>query len=209
MIKIQGKYLPKVAAAYNLTTGQTIFPRNIKREINYCRNNPNIRFIFFSFINIIQGQDLSHENMIVIDLVNKTIERFEPYGQTFFFANKKKSEKAAKEINNFFNYTAKDILGLNDFKYIPPAQISPKVGIQSLGDSYCGMCVTIGMMYLQMRLMNPDKNPRSIVNYFVKMPREKLRTTILQYAKYVEKTLKRDPYFVKQEKMRGRINFFY
>ena len=84
------------------------------------------------------------------------------------------------------------ILGLNDYRYISPKAISNKIGLQHLGDSYNGMCVTISMMYLHMRLLNLDKKPKYIIDHFIKKPKKELKTIILKYAKYIEKTLKKN-----------------
>lgn len=40
------------------------------------------------------------------------------------------------------------------------------------------MCITISMMYLHMRILNPD------------LSQNKLKVMILKYARYVEETLK-------------------
>ena len=87
-------------------------------------------------------------------------------------------------------------LGLNDFKYLSPQKLSPFIGVQSKADAYCGMCVTISMMYLHMRILNPNIEQTKLVKFMMKRTREKLKTMILKYAKHVENTLKNNENYV-------------
>ena len=54
------------------------------------------------------------------------------------------------------------------------------------------MCVTITMMYLHMRILNPDIKQKKIINYFLEKDKKELKTIILKYARFVELTLKRN-----------------
>ena len=143
------------------------------------------RFIFFIFATIQTGSSsFTHANIIVIDLIKKTYERFEPYGFDRPQFENKIDKKFKNEIRN--------ITGLYNFKYISPTDISPKLGVQSKADAYCGMCVTISMMYLQLRILNPNLSQKKVVEYLLKKDRKELKSTILKYARHVEKTLKKN-----------------
>ena len=76
--------------------------------------------------------------------------------------------------------------------------LSPKVGIQINSDSYCGMCVTISMMYLHMRILNPDIEPKKIVQHFLKQSSNEVKKIILKYAKHIQKTLIKNKLKVKK-----------
>ena len=157
----------------------------IKKSIVDCKNDKKVRFIFFIFATIQTGSSsFTHANIIVIDLVKKTYERFEPYG----FDRPQFENKIDKKFKNEIRY----ITGLHDFKYISPTDISPKLGIQSKADAYCGMCVTISMMYLQLRILNPNLSQKKVVDYLLKKDKKELKRTILKYARHVEKTLKKN-----------------
>ena len=92
---------------------------------------------------------LEYANIVLIDLKNKTFGRFEPQGSSSdrIADNKLINQK----INSKFQNKVMKDLGLKKYSYISPNKISPELGIQAVGDSFCGMCVTISMMYLQMR----------------------------------------------------------
>ena len=172
----------RVAVVYYKKEKKLIMGSNIKKAICYCNNKKDIRFIFFSFILIdSKKDDFSHANIIVIDLFKKTIERFEPHGYyNSITMNKIIKNKLLKKI------------GISDYKYLEPKKLSPKRGIQqSSTDSFCGMCVTITMMYLHMRILNPDIKQSKIVKFFMDQKKRDIKITILRYARYVEVTLKK------------------
>lgn len=157
----------------------------IKKSIVNCKKDKKVRFIFFIFATIQTGSSsFTHANIIVIDLIKKTYERFEPYGFDRPQFENKIDKKFKNEIRN--------ITGLHNFKYISPTDISPKLGIQSKADAYCGMCVTISMMYLQLRILNPNLSQKKVVDYLLKKDKKELKRTILKYARHVEKTLKKN-----------------
>ena len=87
-------------------------------------------------------------------------------------------------------------LELEDFKYLSPKDLSPYMGVQSHADAYCGMCVTISMMYLHLRILNPDISQKKLVKFLIKRDKKKLRSMILKYAKHVENTLKYNEEYV-------------
>ena len=141
----------------------------------------DVRFLFFSFILIDNKEEsFSHANIIVIDLFKKTLERFEPHG----YYN-------TVTMNNIIKNKLIKKIGLNDFEYLEPQKLSPYQGIQRKADAFCGMCVTITMMYLHMRILNPDIKQTKIVSYFLDQSKNELKTTILRYARFVELKLKR------------------
>ena len=168
---------------YSIDNDFFYYNNYIKKSIIDCEENKKVRFIIILFATIQRGTtSFTHANIIIIDLVKKTFERFEPYGQlNIHFENK---------IDKKFNKEIKYITGLNNFKYISPTNISPKLGIQSRVDAYCGMCVTISMMYLQLRVLNPDLSQKKIVKFLLNKDKKELKTMILKYARHVERTLK-------------------
>jgi hypothetical protein len=137
-------------------------------------------------IDKLSNKGINHANVIFIYLFKKTLERFEPYGVLFMTSEKK--------INNAIKTRLLSILELEDFKYLSPLDISPKFGLQSKADAYGGMCVTFSMLYLQLRLMNPDVIQKELVNYLLNKERKDLINIILRYAKFIEITLKKYDY---------------
>ena len=55
-----------------------------------------------------------------------------------------------------------------DFKYIPPSEYEPKDGLQARLDAFSGLCVTWGILYLHYRVLNPDIQPKRLIDYLDK-----------------------------------------
>lgn len=181
----------RAAIVYNIDKDEFYYNDMIKKSINECEKKKTIRFIFLIFATLENRfKNFTHANIVIIDLFKKTYERFEPYGyENLTFENK---------IDRRFVNEIKEITGLEKYKYISPVNISPKLGIQKVADSYCGMCITISMMYLQLRILNPDIPPKTIVKSLLKKDKMELKRIILKYAYHVEKTLKKNKKLVKE-----------
>lgn len=180
-----GEFETKAALAYNMETDVLYhaYEDRSKNEIIRCSNKLDTRFIYFTFIVISSEREkITHANIVIIDLVKKTYERFEPRGR--------ETNEEETKLNKLFKSRVKKVLGLDDFKYISPTNISPMIGIQSIADSYCGMCITISMMYLHMRILNPDIPQRKLVKFIINRNKNDLKKMILKYARHVEETLK-------------------
>ena len=187
-------YVSRTAIGFNYQNNKIYLPKNVKVSIRKCQKKAKTRFIFFTFMVIPDDRStLTHANMLIIDLKQKTVERFEPYGSTIGGPDGKKiGYKIDRRMPNVIN----DLLGLKKFKYIPPNKLSPKLGVQSKADAHNGMCITISMMYLHLRILNPDIKSNKLVKYLLKMSKSKLKKMILQYAKKVETVLKKHSDFV-------------
>ena len=170
---------------YNVTRNEMIIPFDLITEIKKCKKN--IRFIYINLMIFWQQRDMTHVNMIIIDVVNHTIERYEPHGKTMGFD---KNKKLAKNIDNKFDKKILSYLGLGKYKYISPIEISPDIGVQRKADAYYGMCLTYSLMYLQLRIMNPDINQKIIIKYMLSKSKKEIYDMVLQYAKYIEDKLK-------------------
>jgi len=182
-------YETRTAMAYNLETKELIYSPRMNRAVEKCFNRKRARFIYFTFVVIFSNKtELTHANIVIIDMDKMTIERFEPYGHGH--------RGYMKEIDNVFVKKVLPKMGLQNFKYIPPASISPALGIQAKADSYGGMCVTITMLYLHLRIMNPDISRKLVIKYLLDMNKKELKKVILKYARHVEKTLKKNKNFI-------------
>jgi hypothetical protein len=160
-----------------------IFPERLKYFVSQCKKK-SIRFIGITLI-IYKSKEAksSHVNVIIIDTKKHTMERFEPFGSKTFT----KTENTT--INNMLSDLIKYQVG-DEYTYVPPSKISPFKGVQSKADAFCGMCVTWALMYLHLRLLNPDTNPKQIVKNMKKGKPEQLRNKIKKYARYIERVLK-------------------
>lgn len=189
-----GDYVDKTAMIINVIDNTIIYGTKMKESIDKCRLKNTARFIFFTLVLKFKTKQLTHANMAVIDLKKETLERFEPHGTTFYF--NKDSIKQNDLVNKIMLKQVLPDLGLNNFTYIPPQKISPFIGVQAKADSYCGMCVTISMMYLHLRILNPDIEQPKLVKFMLNRSKDKLKSMILKYAKHVEEILKENENYV-------------
>ena len=174
-------------------------PKDFLTSIKICKFNKR-RLLYIplviALVNRNNTKQNSHFNVIIFDFKMKTVERFEPYGRYL-----KNSKKIDDDTNNILINIIKNKLKLNDFTYIPPSKISTKIeGIQSIADSFCGMCLTISMLYLHMRILNLNVKQHKIVDYFLELDKLELKNMILKYAKYIEKTLKNNSILINKYK---------
>lgn len=178
-----GDYVTRTAVAYNIETNELLYSPLMNNAIYKCYKKKKTRFIYFTFIIIpTKKAQLTHANIVIIDLDRETVERFEPYGHGWH----------TSVIDSVFTDKIMKRIGFEKFKYISPKKLSPLLGIQSKADAYNGMCVTITMLYLHLRILHPDKTPQSIIKTLLKKSKDELTNIILRYAKHVEKTLKRN-----------------
>jgi len=185
-LKYSLNYIIENSIQYNATRDELLIPNELIKDLQKCKK----RFIYI-FFSIVWEQRLSgHANMLIIDNENKTIERFEPHGHNLSFDRKK---QILRGIDSKFDNKLLSYLKLNKYKYISPIDISPKIGVQLKADAYYGMCVTYSLMYLQLRIMNPDVDQKEIVKYLLKKTKAELYDIVLRYSKYIEEKLKEYP----------------
>jgi len=186
------KYINRNMIVYNTTFDYLIINEDMSNKINICKSK---RFIYILLGIENDYSESGHSNIIIIDNFKKTIERFEPYGHGYITKN---SSKIIENIDNKFNSLLK-ILNLNDYKYLSPIDISPKIGLQIKADFYDGMCSIYSLIYLQLRLMNPDIDQKVIINYLKSKEKINILDIILKYTRYVEKILKENEDFILED----------
>jgi hypothetical protein len=195
-VKYGPSYVVKNAVAYNITKKALIVPYDLIYAMEGCMVDK--RFVYANFILFQEGVELGHANMLIFDLVKKTIERFEPHGGITFNPN------MTKDINSIIKRHLSKVLNLDGFTYLEPIDISPVVGVQRKADAYTGMCVSYSMMYMQLRIMNPDHPPETAVNYLMSKSPDQTLDMILRYAQYIEDTLKK-----RSEHVANKLHFLY
>ena len=181
----------KNSLIYNMDRDEMIIPLNLKDEIVKCSNNKRFIYLYMGIVWV--DGTWGHANILLIDTINKTIERFEPYGKNL------PSDKIKANQQSFdkkFSQKTLDNLNLHDYKYISPEIFIPSVSLQQKADAYNGMCVTYCMIYLQLRIMNPDLDRKVIIKYLLSKSKDEIIDIILRYARYIENTLKENSSFV-------------
>lgn len=101
------------------------------------------------------SRTFNHQNVIIFDKERKEFERFEPEGGSV----KKANDVIRKKFNEL----------LPDYTYIEPLSYCPFKGPQLvIGADGCsnayGFCVTISMIYVYLRIRNPEYTREEIVN---------------------------------------------
>lgn len=144
-----------------LTTSQDFF-----LLLKNCLNESSKRFVIIPLrlvsITSCRNPDNKdhHSNLIVIDKKNKTFERFEPNGgntavDPFWFD----SQQLNHHLELLFREQLRD-----GFRMIPPTDVCPSIGIQSLQadeeittvNKLGGFCAMWSLWYLELRISNPD-----------------------------------------------------
>ena len=183
LLKTGSSFITRNTISYNVTRDELLIPIELMKNIKKC----NKRLIYLNLMIQWEQNVASHVNMIIIDFHNKTIERYEPHGTHMSFD---KSKKISKNIDNKFNIKILSHIGLDNYEYISPIDFSPVIGIQRKVDAYDGMCLTYSLMYLQLRIMNPDVEQKNIVKYMLSKAKSDMYEILLKYTKYIEEKLK-------------------
>lgn len=173
---------PYYTSEYELTNFEIIwhnqqiyFPSTLSNKLEECVKEKKYRF-FMIPISIIQD-DKTHANMIIIDLVNKEIERFEPNGSIIIYE---------------FNYNPQllDVLIIDflkihigeEYMYYKPEHFLPKIGIQMIesnkhikekifGDA-TGYCAGWILFYARYRVFYPDYDRKELYDEIVRKIKE-------------------------------------
>ena len=182
-ITFGNNYISRTTVILDIKYKKYYFPKTMIKAIKKCQYE-DIRLIYFTLAIKHTDSWFVHANMVIIDLQKKTLERFEPHGCARIYDN--------NEVDDFMKNFTLDYLQLNNYTYIKSTDISSRIGIQLKGDSFGGMCVTISAMYLHMRILNINTKQKKIIDYFLQIPKIKLKNTILKFAKYMENTLKKN-----------------
>ena len=120
----------------------------------------------FLYLSIGSPDTMLHANIIYIDISQKTIERFDPYGnieQDFSLNLDDIFKKEFSRINNF-KYIGSSFMGVTAFQTISRETDIHRKKIGDLG----GFCLAWCMWYIELRLKNSDLDPNSLVNKTIK-----------------------------------------
>jgi len=154
---------------------------NFMEELNKCM----VKRLVPISLEIVVPNVGTHANVIIIDTKKKTVELFEPHGA-------RSNESELESISRAYFKVSKNVhkfvrINLPDFTYIPPSKYEPEDGLQVRLDAFSGLCVTWSILYLHYRILNPDLNPKKLMEYLDKTFTIK---KILRYTRYVEEVLK-------------------
>ena len=146
-------------------------PSDLRRKLDLCAWKQK-RFMVLN-MGLYPGDELQvgHANALVFDLRRKMIERYEPSGLT--------SSHIDGVLKRLFAKT------LPSWSYVGHRMSK---GAQELADSFDGMCVTFSLLYVLMRLLNPDVDPGKISRVIV--ADRDLKVKVLKLNRFVVDTLR-------------------
>ena len=141
---------------------------------------------------------MGHANILLINLVKKTFERFEPYGRVKHF-----TEREVLVARGFDDYFKQLIKGTG-YTYYKPNRFCPLKGPQELEENYLenqnsedssekdtdpeGMCGAWSLWYADLRMSNPSISRKEIINKaIIRLDKNdaSLRAFIRNYSKFV------------------------
>lgn len=113
-----------------------------------------------------------HENLVVIDLERKRVERFEPNGSGYDFVDEILIENIVKPLG---------------FSYLHPLDFCPEIGPHDKQKKdQEGYCVTWSALYMHLRLLNQEMEPEEIVDYLLSFTSDELLEMIQKYQSLIE-----------------------
>jgi len=128
-------------------------------------DNKNGNKRFFFILLCINYLDYSHANILIGDYKNNTIEHFETYGSVYSYKSKEILEE--------------ELTWSTGMQFIKPADFLPNLAFQALSDNKSienekhgdldGYCLAWCYWYLECRLLNPNINPKDLVNKLMKL----------------------------------------
>lgn len=154
-----------------------------KKTIHEIIHRPN----FFKYVKSNFPQFLSyHQNCIIIDNINNTIERFEPHGSSSNYEMKIIDTSLKKELYKQ--------IGKN-FTYISPIDFCPRNGFQVLEQDeqlntqldFQGYCYMWTIFYMEMRMSRPNIPRNELIQKTLKYFEQnqiKLKNYIYDYIFY-------------------------
>lgn len=133
-------------------------------RINFLEASRKYRYLLIPFFLLFDEGTKSHANSLMYDVVNETLERFEPHGS---FTSYYDGFDVDRKITEFFRQEFPDF----PVKYISPIDVCPTDGFQTLqcreackSDSEPGgFCAIWSSWYMYMRVKNPGKTQEEVI----------------------------------------------
>ena len=187
---------------YRMTVNESpmelLIPPNFKSVINNCSDDNKTIVICELILN--RGnlwEPTKHANALVINLFQKTIERFDPYGGNYYIPVGNKSSDNKKLSTAYFNsneiddYLTKQFNTiLPGYKYLGPDVTCPYLGPQIKTDAFKGLCLTWSTMYMILRILNYKLSPEIITKKMITGTKEQLLSKLLRFQKFMIDTVK-------------------
>ena len=168
----------------NINTSDLTYSISKKFEnyLHKCKENKKIQFyiipITLNFPTTFESNNSSgHANVIIIDTVNGIIEFFEPHGMYYTGNN------VMYNTPLIIKTVISQILPQNNqYIFENVYQSCPNFGIQK-NDSYC---LAWSLFYTELRILNPDKKSKDIIEILSEWTRDSTLEYIKKYITYIQ-----------------------
>lgn len=153
--------------------------------INAQKKKNKYRFVF-CFLSLKLPNDGLHANILIYDLKNMTLERFDPYGNTVSFDSK---------IDDILE---EELTWNTGFEYLKPSDYMPVAGYQTISDElnelnqkngdFGGYCLAWSIFYLEHRIINEKLKPQELFNkimHKLTLNKYTFNQYIRNYANYI------------------------
>ena len=203
-LNLQAKMSRNIPVAKNPIRKYLHIDRTFFKILDRCqRGRPTLRFV----VGLLALPE--HENALVFDFETKRIVRFEPHGgdesamfrpgvidDAIVYAlieGKGRFEYFPTIDDESLPFSRYEKEYFKDWTYVSPTDFCPNLGPQAIENrsnlgfkgEFPGYCMAWSMIFMQQRVMQPEKTESEIVQYFTRQTPNKLRTLIRNYATYM------------------------
>ena len=167
-----------------------------------CLRNPSVRFIIIPMYLRHKTMDKcknpskysdDHSNFILVDKVQKTIERFEPHGSRYYEWDMNNKHYESDKLDDELQLILKDKNKLtNDYRYLRPPDFCPIYSFQSIETTGKGFCTTWSFYYADLRLQFPNLPPKTLLDIATNtLNRDNINSFIYSYSSYLNTFIKK------------------
>ena len=159
---------------------EIIAPFNFKKSIDNCKK----RFVLIS-CNVQWGINKwtgAHQTILLFDNKNKTVELYDPEFSNLDYIEYDDTMK--KFINKIFKKKY-EYIGTH-YTTHPEKKHGPQVSV----DEYSGLCTAWSIMYVQLRLLNPNMKPSYIVKKMMEGNYKLRKNILLKFTKNIKSLIK-------------------
>ena len=142
-------------------------PINLQEAILISISRPGIKFIFIR-LSLIVTETMNHANILIYDIENNTIERFDPYGVVPYGT----PDDLDDHLEKYFKKIIK-----KDIQYLRPKDYMNNVSFQIISNENNkmnqkfgdpgGYCLAWVYWYVEMRLMNKNVKPKILIEKLI------------------------------------------
>lgn len=165
-----------------------ISPYIVQGIYQTIKKYPDTKFILLK-LTILSDKNFNHANMLIYDIENKYVERFDPYGKVNFYESKQIDELLRSFFKDYFP----------DIKYVSPAELTNGISFQIFSDERnnnnyvendpTGFCVAWCLWYVEMRMKNNKIEPKSLIKRTIRhinKSEDKFKDYIRNYSNYLD-----------------------